>query len=76
MSKKKKTFRKRKEKIGDFILDINKYIVTIVLFSALFENTSEWGVLEYSLTVIVVMAFLLVAILLQEEEPNINAKNK
>ena len=76
MSKKKKTFRKRKEKIGDFLIDISKYIVTVFLFSAVFKDVSKWGVTEYSLTALGVLAILIVAFMLQEDEQNNNSKKK
>ena len=76
MSKKKNTFRKRKEKMGDFLIDLCKYVVTVVLFTKLFKDASEWGTLENSLTILVVAAFFMVAIILQEDEPINNLKKK
>ena len=75
MSKNKATFRKRKSKLGDFFIDLAKYVVTAILFAAVFKDSKEWNPLYFIPVVIIVIIAVTGGIMLQEAEPE-NKKEK
>lgn len=75
MVKNKATFRKRKSKLGDFLIDIAKYVVTAILFAAVFKDSDQWNTLYFLPVIAVVFITVAAGLMLQEAEPE-NKKKK
>ena len=46
--------KKRKEKFGDLLLDVAKYIITAVVLTSLFQGVGEWAWYAYLITMLAV----------------------
>lgn len=50
---------KRKEKLGDLLLDIAKYIITAILLATWFSDINQWSWYSYLLPIIAVVVAIL-----------------
>ncbi|MFB9898547.1 DUF6722 family protein [Hallella seregens] len=53
---------KTKEKIGDWLLDVAKYIFTAVLLSTLFSGIATWKWYWYILIAIIVLSIVVIGL--------------
>lgn len=60
----------RKEKFGDLLLDIAKYIITAVILATFFQGIGEWQWYTYIVTLFVVGFIILVALQLYGNNDN------
>ncbi|MDE7456265.1 MAG: hypothetical protein K2M96_06095 [Prevotella sp.] len=64
---------KRKEKLGDLLLDIAKYIITAILLASWFSDIEQWNWYSYILPVAAVIIAAISGLYLFKED---NIKNK
>jgi len=60
--------KKRKEKFGDLLLDIAKYIITAVLLATWFSDVDEWEWYSYVIPVFVVVTITIGGLLLFKDD--------
>ena len=60
--------KKRKEKFGDLLLDIAKYIITAVLLATWFSDVDEWEWYSYVLPILVVVTITVGGLLLFKDD--------
>ena len=65
---------KKREKLGDLMLDIAKYIITAILISACFSGSDEWKWYDFIYPVIVVGVMIWVSLFLIDGKENGNKK--
>ena len=65
---------KKKEKFGDLLLDIAKYIITAVILTSLFQGIEEWNWHVYVLCIISVVIIIWIG--LDQFNDNKNKTNK
>lgn len=65
---------KRKEKFGDLLLGIAKYIITAVILTSFFQGMGAWAWYTYIISIVAVSAIIIVGLKLFEEEKNIKKK--
>lgn len=66
---------KRKEKLGDLLLDIAKYIITAILLASWFSDIEQWNWYSYILPVAAVIIAAISGLYLFKED-NIKHKKK
>ena len=68
---------KRKEKFGDLLLGISKYIITAIILTSLFNDIGDWKWYTYILSSLAVAATILGALsLYKEDEITVNKRQK
>lgn len=67
---------KRKEKLGDLLLDIAKYIITAILLATWFSDIGEWEWYSYLLPVIAVVVAAITGLSMFSNESKSNKHNK
>jgi len=69
----------RKEKLGDLLLDIAKYIITAILLATWFSDINQWSWYSYLLPVVAVVVAIIGGLSLfsnKDINEKINKKNK
>ena len=69
----------RKEKLGDLLLDIAKYIITAILLATWFSDINQWSWYSYLLPVVAVVVAKIGGLSLfsnKDINEKINKKNK
>ncbi len=59
---------KRKEKLGDFLLDVAKYILTAVLLATWFSDIGTWSWYSYILPIGAVLAATIFGLALYKDD--------
>lgn len=65
---------KRKEKFGDLLLGIAKYIITAVILTSFFQGMGTWSWYTYIISIAVVTAVIFLGLILFDEDKNIKKK--
>ena len=61
---------KRKEKLGDLLLDIAKYIITAILLATWFSDIEQWNWYSYILPVAAVVIAAISGLYLFKDDKN------
>ena len=67
---------KRKEKLGDLLLDIAKYIITAILLATWFSDINQWEWYSYLLPIIAGIAATISGLSLFNDKQNYKIKTK
>ncbi|MBQ8655774.1 MAG: hypothetical protein IJ527_01735 [Prevotella sp.] len=67
---------KRKEKFGDLLLDIAKYIITAVILASFFQGIEGWQWYTYLITVTAVALIVWVGLRQYSNENELKSKKK
>ena len=66
--------KKRKEKFGDLLLDIAKYIITAVLLATWFNGVEAWEWYSYIIPVVAVVLAIVVGLHFYTDDNKTNKK--
>ena len=68
--------KKRKEKFGELLLDVAKYIITAVILTSLFQGFAEWTWYAYFIAMVAVSLLIWGSLQLFSEDKDKNKKKK